>query len=66
MRGRDYVLPRDVADVAPDVLAHRLVLTFDAVADGADPRRIVEHVARPWCRRPRWRPHDAPSATGVA
>ena len=28
--GRDYVLPRDVADVAADVMAHRLVLSFDA------------------------------------
>ena len=29
LRGRDYVLPGDVADIAPDVLAHRLVLTFE-------------------------------------
>ncbi len=67
MRGRDYVLPRDVADVAPDVLAHRLVLTFDAVADGADPRRIVEHVLSV-VPAPQVAPHDAPGldATGVA
>lgn len=44
LRGRDYVLPGDVADVASDVLAHRLVLTFDAVADGVDPRTAVETV----------------------
>lgn len=51
LRGRDYVLPADVADIAPDVLAHRLVLTFDAVADGVDPRsviaRVLECVAAP-------------------
>src|SRR4029453_2138743 len=35
LRGRDYVLPADVYDVALDVMAHRLVLTFDALADGA-------------------------------
>ena len=44
LRGRDYVLPSDVADLAQDVLAHRLVLTFDAVADGADPRDVIAQV----------------------
>jgi MoxR-like ATPase len=41
LRGRDYVLPGDIADVAPDVLAHRMVLGFDALADGVDPRGLV-------------------------
>ncbi|MCW2598476.1 MAG: ATPase [Frankiales bacterium] len=44
LRGRDYVLPADVADIAVDVLSHRLVLTYDAVADGVPPRRLVERV----------------------
>jgi MoxR-like ATPase len=34
LRGRDFLLPQDVYDVAYDVLNHRLVLSFDAVADG--------------------------------
>ncbi|MCP4306516.1 MAG: MoxR family ATPase [bacterium] len=34
LRGRDHVLPQDVYDVAYDVLNHRLVPSFDAVADG--------------------------------
>ncbi|MCU1498315.1 MAG: putative ATPase, partial [Acidimicrobiales bacterium] len=34
LRGRDYVLPQDVVDVAPDVLRHRLVLSYEALADG--------------------------------
>jgi MoxR-like ATPase len=34
LRGRDDLLPQDVYDVAYDVLNHRLVLSFDAVADG--------------------------------
>jgi MoxR-like ATPase len=34
LRGRAWVLPQDVYDVAYDVLNHRLVLSFDAVADG--------------------------------
>ena len=44
LRGRDYLLPEDVRDLAPDVLAHRLVLTYDAVADGVPPRRLVQRV----------------------
>ncbi|WP_343074551.1 MoxR family ATPase [Nakamurella aerolata] len=34
VRGRDFVIPQDVVDVAPDVLRHRLVLSYDALADG--------------------------------
>jgi MoxR-like ATPase len=44
MRGRDYVLPEDVRDLAHDVMAHRLVLSFDALADGVAPREIVDRV----------------------
>ncbi|MFC5823729.1 AAA family ATPase [Nonomuraea insulae] len=44
MRGRDYVLPEDVRDLAHDVMAHRLVLSFDALADGIMPREIVNRV----------------------
>ncbi|MCG5211997.1 MoxR family ATPase [Streptosporangium sp. KLBMP 9127] len=44
LRGRDYVLPEDVRDLAPDVMAHRLVLSFDGLADGVEPRRIVEQI----------------------
>ncbi len=44
MQGRDYVLPQDVAAMAVEVMAHRLVLTFDAVADEVDPRAVVERV----------------------
>jgi MoxR-like ATPase len=34
LRGRDYVLPEDVADLVPDVLRHRLVLSYEALSDG--------------------------------
>ncbi|WP_327584297.1 MoxR family ATPase [Nonomuraea sp. NBC_00507] len=44
LRGRDYVLPEDVRDLAHDVMAHRLVLSFDALADGVLPRQIVDRV----------------------
>ncbi|MDT4915807.1 MAG: MoxR-like ATPase [Pseudonocardiales bacterium] len=44
MRGRDYVLPQDVLDVAVDVLAHRLVLSYDAIADGVPAGHAVRRV----------------------
>ncbi len=44
MRGRDYVLPEDIRNLAPDVMAHRLVLSFDALADNVSPRQIVDQV----------------------
>ncbi|MEA2702822.1 MAG: MoxR-like ATPase [Actinomycetota bacterium] len=34
LHGRDYLLPQDVVDVAHDVMRHRLVLSYEALADG--------------------------------
>ncbi|MBW0104768.1 MoxR family ATPase [Pseudonocardia sp. KRD291] len=44
VRGRDYVLPQDVLEVAPDVLRHRLVLSYDAVADQVPVDHLVSRV----------------------
>lgn len=44
LRGRDYALPQDVQDVAPDVLRHRLVLSYDALADEVPADHIVARV----------------------
>ncbi|HEX6358061.1 MoxR family ATPase [Actinophytocola sp.] len=44
LRGREYVLPADIQDLAVDVLAHRLVLSFDALADGVSPAALVMRV----------------------
>ncbi|MDA0563489.1 AAA family ATPase [Streptomonospora sp. S1-112] len=44
IRGRDYVLPEDVRVLARDIVAHRLVLTFDALADGVTTTQIVDRV----------------------
>jgi MoxR-like ATPase len=44
LRGRDYVIPSDVADVAPEVLPHRLVMSYEALADGIAPELVVERV----------------------
>ena len=40
--GRDYVAPHDVQAIAHDVLRHRVLLSFDAEADGVDADRVVE------------------------
>jgi MoxR-like ATPase len=34
LRGRRFLVPQDVHDVAPEILRHRLILTYDALADG--------------------------------
>ena len=39
--GRDYVVPEDVSELAPDILAHRTLLTWRASADGATPRGVI-------------------------
>ena len=44
LRGRDYALPDDVKDVARDVLRHRLVLSYEALADGVTPDDLVGKV----------------------
>jgi MoxR-like ATPase len=44
LRGRKHVLPTDVRDLAPDVLRHRLVLSYDALGDGIQPEHILESV----------------------
>jgi MoxR-like ATPase len=38
------VVPQDVFDVARDVLRHRVLLTFDAIADGVAPEQVVDHL----------------------
>ena len=44
LAGRDYVGPEDIQDVTPDVLRHRLVLSFEAEADGVDANSIIGRI----------------------
>ena len=46
LRGRDYVLPYDVDELALDVLRHRIVLSYEALADGLDADGILTRVLR--------------------
>jgi MoxR-like ATPase len=51
LRSRDYVVPHDISDLALDVLRHRLVLSYEALADGVSAdailNRMLERVPRP-------------------
>ena len=44
LQGRDHVTPQDIKDIAPDVLRHRLILTYEADAEGVDADAIVRRV----------------------
>jgi MoxR-like ATPase len=43
-RGRDYVIPPDIAELAPDVMRHRLVLSYEALADRVTADMIIDRV----------------------
>jgi MoxR-like ATPase len=44
LRGRRYVLPQDLRELAPDVFRHRLVLTYEALADGVSANDVIAPV----------------------
>jgi len=44
LSGRDYVGPEDIQAVAADVLRHRLVLSFEAEADGISANSVIKHI----------------------
>jgi MoxR-like ATPase len=51
LRGRNYVLPEDVTDIVPDVMRHRLVLSYEALAEGQSADmlilKVMQHVRAP-------------------
>jgi MoxR-like ATPase len=44
LRGRDYVVPRDVTDLALDVFRHRLVLSYEALSDDVTADDVLDRV----------------------
>jgi MoxR-like ATPase len=44
VRGRKYALPQDVRDLALDVLRHRIVLSYEALADNVSADDVLGHV----------------------
>jgi MoxR-like ATPase len=70
VRGRDYVIPQDVIEVIPDVLRHRLVLTYDALADDIAAEtvinRILQTVALPQVNAVPQQGHSVPPVVPAA
>ena len=68
LRGRDYLLPGDVADLSRDVLRHRIVLSYEGLADDVTPddllTPVLERVQPPDIPM-RERATGAPSAGGT-
>jgi len=46
LRGREYVLPEDVLDVTPDVLRHRIVLSYEAISESITPDQIIGRILK--------------------
>jgi len=44
LRGRSYALPQDVFDLAPEVLRHRLVLSYEALAQGRETDQVLNRI----------------------
>lgn len=46
IHGRSFVIPEDVQEIVTDVLRHRLILTFDAIADGVTSEDIIAEIVK--------------------
>jgi len=64
LRRRSYVLPQDVFDVAPEVLRHRLVLSYEALAQGVDVETVLARLLSTVVA-PRLTPTQDPTAKPV-
>jgi MoxR-like ATPase len=53
LRGRRYALPEDLTDIAPDVLRHRLVLSYEALAEGQSADQIIRTIMKALPKPPR-------------
>ena len=43
---RDYVVPEDLFELAEDVVLHRIRLSYEALAEGQKPERVLEELLR--------------------
>lgn len=46
LKGRDYVVPEDVKSVVHEVMRHRIVLTFEALADGVGADQVIDRIVQ--------------------
>ncbi|MCM2252116.1 MAG: MoxR family ATPase [Ramlibacter sp.] len=58
LRGRTYALPEDMTDLVPDVLRHRLVLSYEALSEGLSPDALVGKIMTKIAAPPRPLEHE--------
>ncbi len=46
LHDRNFVTPEDIQTIAPDVLRHRIILSFEAEAEGVTPDRCIEELIK--------------------
>ena len=46
LAGRDHVLPEDVTSVVHSVLRHRMILSYDAIADNVSPDQVIDELVK--------------------
>ncbi len=44
--GRDFVLPEDIKEIAQDVFNHRIILNYEAEAEGIDTRQVIANILK--------------------
>ncbi|HNB95376.1 MAG TPA: hypothetical protein PLX07_10390, partial [Microthrixaceae bacterium] len=44
LRGRNYLTPQDVFDVAPEIMRHRMLLSYEALAQDVDVEQVLARV----------------------
>ncbi|MCY1555905.1 AAA lid domain protein [compost metagenome] len=46
LRGRGYALPEDMSDLVPDVLRHRVVLSYEALSEGLTAESLIAKIMK--------------------
>lgn len=62
LRGRTYALPEDMTDLVPDVLRHRVTLSYEGLSEGLTPDALVERIMRAVPAPPRPLEHERQAA----
>jgi len=66
LRGRNYALIEDMLDIVPDVLRHRITLSYDALADGMQADALIARILAQVAKPPRPLHHSAEAAAEQA
>ena len=65
LRGRRFVVPSDIHDVAPEILRHRLLLSYDALAEGVNVEQVIQQLLQK-VPEPRVAPHQDEAARSAS